>query len=87
MEKIERSPEAVSNIQRGVTLPKLDTLDRCIEVLQIPLGYFAATMPACPNSAPSSKPGCGLSFRDLSDRDAKMAMGIPRVTKATKKKP
>ena len=39
-EMIERSPEAVSNLERGVSLPSMETLIRLSQQLNTPLTYF-----------------------------------------------
>ena len=39
-EAIERTPEAVSNIERGQSLPSLDTLERLARALEVPLADF-----------------------------------------------
>lgn len=39
-EAVERTPEAISNIERGQSLPSLDTLERLSRVLSIPLAEF-----------------------------------------------
>lgn len=39
-EAIERTPEAVSNIERGQSLPSLDTLERLALALDVPLAEF-----------------------------------------------
>lgn len=39
-EAIERTPEAISNIERGQSLPSLDTLERLSKVLSVPLTEF-----------------------------------------------
>ncbi|WP_177302911.1 helix-turn-helix transcriptional regulator [Methylobacterium sp. 174MFSha1.1] len=37
---IDRSKEAISNIERGVNLPTIDTLQRICDVTGIPIGYM-----------------------------------------------
>lgn len=37
---INRSPESVSNLERGVSLPSLETLIRLSQQLDTPLAYF-----------------------------------------------
>lgn len=39
-EAIERTPEAISNIERGQSLPSLDTLERLAKALDVPLAEF-----------------------------------------------
>lgn len=36
-EKIDRTKEAVSNIERGINLPSLDTLQRICEIVEMPI--------------------------------------------------
>lgn len=36
-ERIDRTKEAVSNIERGINLPSLDTLQRISEVVSMPI--------------------------------------------------
>lgn len=46
-ELLDRSPEAVSNMERGKSLPSLETLFRLSEKTSVPLGdLFAALDPA-----------------------------------------
>lgn len=36
-EKVDRTKEAISNIERGINLPSLDTLQRICEVVKMPI--------------------------------------------------
>ncbi|WP_242442702.1 helix-turn-helix transcriptional regulator [Magnetospirillum sp. 15-1] len=76
-ERIERSPEAVSNIERGVSLPTLDTLDRIAAALDAPLVYFLDAPPEsiAPGRA-EVEARARLLLRALSDRDADIALGV-----------
>ncbi len=76
-ERIERSPEAVSNIERGVSLPTLDTLDRIAAALNVPLVYFLDVPPEsiAPGRA-EVEARARLLLRALSDRDADIALGV-----------
>ncbi|WP_238193808.1 helix-turn-helix domain-containing protein [Methylobacterium frigidaeris] len=43
---IDRSKEAISNIERGVNLPTIDTLQRICDVTGIPIGYMFNDTPS-----------------------------------------
>ena len=76
-ERIDRSPEAVSNIERGLSLPTLDTLDRIATTLGVPLVYFLDMPPdgLSPRRA-EVEAKAQLVLRGLTDRDAEIALGI-----------
>lgn len=77
---IERSPEAVSNIERGVSLPTIDTLERIARALSVPLVFFFDTLDeALPPRRTEVEARARLIFRQLSDRDADIALGVLEV--------
>ena len=39
-EKVEKTAESISNIERGQVLPPLDTLHRLAQQLDVPMAYF-----------------------------------------------
>lgn len=39
-ERVEKTAESISNIERGQVLPPLDTLRRIAEHLDVPMAYF-----------------------------------------------
>lgn len=78
-ERIERSPEAVSNIERGVSLPTLDTLARIAEAIGVPLGLFFEEGEQQPPYRAELETKLRLILRELSDRDAAVALGLVEV--------
>ncbi|WP_145701652.1 helix-turn-helix domain-containing protein [Azospirillum baldaniorum] len=45
-ELLDRSPDAVSNMERGINLPSVETLIRLSDKLDIPLGHLFAALDA-----------------------------------------
>ncbi len=75
-ERIERSPEAVSNIERGVSLPTIDTLDRIARALSVKLAFFFDEIGAASPHRDELDARAQLVLRALSDRDAEMALAV-----------
>lgn len=49
-EKIERSVDAISALERGVMLPSLNTVERLAEALHVPMAaFFDLTLESDPN--------------------------------------
>ena len=73
--KIERSPEALSNIERGISLPGLDTLERLSEVLDVPLAdFFAGRRKSAQSSARAMLLAkLNVTASTLSDKELKLA--------------
>jgi len=78
--RTDRSTEAVSNIERGVSLPTLDTLERLAEALGVPLSFFfdVSDEAASPRRA-EIEIQVRLLLRQLSDHDAEVALGLLQV--------
>jgi len=78
--RTDRSTEAVSNIERGVSLPTLDTLERLAEALGAPLSFFfdVSDEAASPRRA-EIEIRVRLLLRQLSDHDAEVALGLLQV--------
>lgn len=86
-DQIERTTEAVSNIERGVSLPGIDTLERLSEVLEVPLkeffdeaGYFRQLTRRRFNLEAKLRETC----RKLRDEDLELAVAIVEVMAARK---
>ncbi len=75
-ERIERSPEAVSNIERGVSLPTIDTLDRIARALSVKLAFFFDEIGTASPHRDELDARAQLVLRALSDRDAEMALAV-----------
>ena len=76
--KIERTPESLSNIERGRHLPTLETLAKLSAVLNVPVTDFLADWSATPpNSAERARLEARLreAARGLSDEDLLLAIG------------
>ncbi|GHU04397.1 hypothetical protein FACS1894205_2560 [Alphaproteobacteria bacterium] len=74
-EAIERTPEAVSNIERGQSLPSLETLERMAAFLGIPLSDFFEKTGAPLNSRRTEQEVrlCALA-KHLSDDDLEISL-------------
>lgn len=75
-ERIDRSPEAVSNIERGVSLPTIDTLERIARALAVNLAFFFDHPGTISAQREEVEAKARLVIRSLSDRDASMALGV-----------
>ena len=77
-QRIDRTKEAVSNIERGVNLPSLDTLQAICDVTGIPL---AAVVVAIRDDEATQDQRAQLNalFGRLSDRDQVLLMAIARA--------
>jgi transcriptional regulator with XRE-family HTH domain len=77
-ERIDRTKESVSNIERGVSLPGLDTLQAICDVTKIPL---TAVVEAVGEDAASQDARAELNalFGRLSDRDQGLLVAIAQA--------
>ena len=75
---IERSVEAVSNIERGISLPTVDTIVRIADAVSVPITFFFedlnSEMPTVPNA--EIVRALGLVVAKLSTRDAGLLMTL-----------
>src|ERR1700712_3798352 len=77
-ERIDRTKEAVSNIERGVSLPGLDTLQAICDVTGIPL---TAVVEAIGDDGATLEQRAQLNalFGRLSDPDQRLLVAITRA--------
>lgn len=77
-ERIDRTKEAVSNIERGVNLPGLDTLQAICDVTGIPL---TAALEAIGDGGANEDKRAELNavFRRLSDRDQGLLVAVAQA--------
>ena len=77
-ERIDRTKEAVSNIERGVSLPALDTLQAICDVTGIPL---SAVVEATEGDKITEDQRAQLNalFGRLSDRNQSLLLAIARA--------
>ena len=77
-ERIDRTKEAVSNIERGVSLPGLDTLQMICDVTGIPL---TAVVEAIGDNEATQDQRAQLNalFGRLSDHDQRLLVAIARA--------
>lgn len=77
-EIIERSVEAVSNIERGMSLPTLETIDRVAKAVSVPIAFFFEDLLT---KAPNADIAFALSLivNRLIARDAGLLMALARA--------
>lgn len=86
-ERIERAVETVSNLERGHTLPTLDTLERVSRALGVPIrDFFEIEADASPRRA-ELRLRMDTLLSELSDADFDVAVGLVRVLAAAKAVP
>ena len=80
-ELIERSVEAVSNIERGMSLPTLDTIDRVAKAVSVPLAFFFEDFAKGSMRAKNSDVAFALSLlvSRLTARDAELLVTLART--------
>ena len=85
-ERIDRTVEALSNIERGISLPRIETLERLSQQLALPLRDFFDDLDN-PRAGSSRRAALELQLRlllrELSDKDLEIAVGqIALLSKA-----
>lgn len=96
-ERIDRTVETISNIERGTKMPNLETLDRLSHALGIPIRAFFTDGPDHrSNRRAVIETGISTMVRELSDADAEIALSlievlanarrVPRKSKGTGKR-
>lgn len=85
---IERTPEAVSNIERGKSLPGLDTLERIARHLGLPLAdFFSDDASRKGNQRLEIEARLQYLLNCLSDSDAEIALDQVEVLVSRKRTP
>lgn len=78
-EAIERTPEAVSNIERGQSLPSLDTLERLALSLEVPLAEFFEKDRGASRQRIELEARLRVLARTMSDEDLEVSVGQAEV--------
>jgi len=79
-EAVERTPEAISNIERGQSLPALDTLERLAKVLGVPMSEFFETPEGnVTRQRLERETRLRTLTQSLSDEDLEVALGQAEV--------
>ncbi len=81
--EIGRSVEAVSNIERGLSLPTLETMDRIAKTVEMPFASFFADGVDEPFPNRDRFFQLGLIIRKLSSRDASLLIDLAKSMEAT----
>lgn len=83
--KVSRTPESISNIERGVQLPNIDTLAELARVLSLPLSEFFegvdATAPTVSRERAKLEAEVRDLLRDLGPKMLKIAVEQMKVLK------
>jgi len=78
--EVERTPEAISNIERGRSLPSLETLDRLACVMDIPLAeFFGQERIGLTRQRIEQETRLRILSQSLGDEDLKIALGQAEV--------
>jgi transcriptional regulator with XRE-family HTH domain len=76
-ERIDRTVETISNIERGTKVPNLQTLDRLSRAPGIPIRkFFADGSDPRSNRRAVIETGIATMVRELNDSDAEIALGL-----------
>lgn len=79
-EAIERTPEAVSNIERGHSLPSLDTMERLAAAFGIALAdFFADLEPKANRLRMEQEARLRALAKTMSDEDLEISVGQAEV--------
>ena len=83
---IERSVEAVSNIERGLSMPTVDTIDRIARAVSVPVTFFFEDFSHGLEASPNAKiaNALGLIVTRLTARDAGLLMTLAKSMKEAK---
>lgn len=74
-ELIDRTKEAVSNIERGVNLPTIETLERICGATQVPIAFMFEEA-GTDRAAVDLKARLDTAYFKLSKEDAKLAVAM-----------
>ncbi|NVJ93343.1 MAG: helix-turn-helix transcriptional regulator [Methylocystaceae bacterium] len=78
--EVERTPEAISNIERGRSLPSLETLDRLARVMGIPLvEFFEQERTGLTRQRIEQEAKLRILSQSLGDEDLEIALGQAEV--------
>lgn len=79
-EAIERTPEAVSNIERGHSLPSLETVERLADAFGIPLAdFFVDLEPKASRQRMDQEARLRALAKAMSDEDLEISVGQAEV--------
>lgn len=80
-EAVDRSVEALSNIERGVSLPTIDTVDRIAKAVSVPMSFFFQDVSDARQSYPNSEVvfELGLILSTLRPRDAGLLIVLAKA--------
>lgn len=85
-EIIGRTPEALGNIERGASLPPLDTLSLVSEALNVPLNEFVRDESRSASKRDDLEMRAYALIRDLNDDDAELAVELLEALRRRAKK-
>ncbi len=78
--EVERTPEAISNIERGRSLPSLETLERLARSMNIPLAeFFEEERTGLTRQRIEQEAKLRLLSQSLEDEDLEIAVGQAEV--------
>lgn len=79
-EAVERTPEAISNIERGQSRPSLDTLERLSKVLSVPMAeFFEKPEDDTTRQRLEQETRLRALAQSLSDEDLEIALGQAEI--------
>ncbi|WP_244001837.1 helix-turn-helix domain-containing protein [Methylobacterium sp. J-088] len=74
-ELVDRTKEAISNIERGVNYPAIDTLQRISNAVGMPMGYLLAESSGS-RSLDELKAIIDTKIRDMNDADLRFIVSM-----------
>jgi len=78
--EVERTPEAISNIERGRSLPSLETLDRLARAMNVPIAeLFENERTGLSRQRIEQEAKLRLLSQSLADEDLEIAVGQAEV--------
>lgn len=77
-ERVDRTKEAISNIERGINLPSLDTLQRICEIVEMPIANIVEQSDRS-NSFLDIKAQIDTLMSRMSEEDAQFCLSVVRL--------